>query len=59
TITYLSDIGCLEIQGASLHNLSFVFSSGIPERLGIVTQPIPSTIEIYIYSVMFKYNKTP
>uniref|UniRef100_UPI0039E196F5 hypothetical protein n=1 Tax=Escherichia coli TaxID=562 RepID=UPI0039E196F5 len=26
TITYLSDIGCLEIQGASLHYLSFAYA---------------------------------
>ncbi|WP_411908393.1 hypothetical protein, partial [Escherichia coli] len=32
TITYLSDIGCLEIQGASLQNNPCQFNSAIPSQ---------------------------
>ncbi|MEH4962694.1 type V toxin-antitoxin system endoribonuclease antitoxin GhoS [Escherichia coli] len=36
TITYLSDIGCLEIQGASLYDMNF--SSIVADEYGIPRQ---------------------
>ncbi|KXL84746.1 hypothetical protein AUS48_25140 [Escherichia coli] len=44
TITYLSDIGCLEIQGASLSYISF--SSGLLWYFLIVIHRLTSSLDI-------------
>ncbi|MFP2158270.1 hypothetical protein ACLEYX_17275, partial [Escherichia coli] len=45
TITYLSDTGCLEIQGASLITIGLLF-------IGVLNAPI-NTYEMVIYPIAF------
>ncbi|WP_213078376.1 hypothetical protein, partial [Escherichia coli] len=47
TITYLSDIGCLEIQGASLGSIFSQQPPGIPVRLSHRNLPV------YLLAVTF------
>ncbi|MFV2513445.1 hypothetical protein ACNIV9_23345, partial [Escherichia coli] len=50
TITYLSDTGCLEIQGASL--LTFRFSQLITDRLFILTGSPVRPVSLLQFSIV-------
>ncbi|MGP0718831.1 hypothetical protein ACAG04_24640, partial [Escherichia coli] len=54
TITYLSDIGCLEIQGASLLILNIIVKRVTPDQPTTVITP--ECISLYIFCDEYKIS---